>query len=182
MVWLLLGGIGVLFIGLTFSYALGSSLNSWEEFRFPKMFWLSTLLIGVSSYTLEKARAAYRADEIKDLKNKLLQTGFLGLVFIVTQVMAWRDLQSQGIFLQGDPAASFLYVISGLHGLHILVGIGLVYYVLKVVFKKTADTVQRLLYLSDKKEEARLRIFSTYWHAMGILWAYLFLFFLFFNT
>src|SRR5205085_10644710 len=96
-------------------------------------------------------------------------TVMLGLAFLASQLMAWRQLVAQGIYVSSNPHSSFFYVLTGAHALHLLGGIlGLDYLLLR----------SRRRLSEEHGEEKRLAIVSSvalYWHFMGGLWIYLFL-------
>jgi cytochrome c oxidase subunit 3 len=96
----------------------------------------------------------------------LYVTAALGLIFILGQWLAWRNLAAQGLYLSTNPSSSFFYVFTALHGVHLLGGIGGLIYVLRK-FKgiNTNSSVQM----------NSLGAFSIYWHFMDILWVYLLL-------
>jgi len=96
----------------------------------------------------------------------LYVTGALGLIFILGQFLAWRNLAGQGLYLATNPSSSFFYVFTALHGAHLLGGIGGLAYVLR---KLTGSKTDSAMYVRS------FGAFSIYWHFMDILWVYLLL-------
>ncbi|MGB6471892.1 MAG: cytochrome c oxidase subunit 3, partial [Candidatus Acidiferrales bacterium] len=94
----------------------------------------------------------------------LYVTAGLGALFVLGQILAWRDLVHQGLFLATNPSCSFFYVFTALHGLHLLGGIGGLAYILRKL-AKTNGTAQT----------TGLSAVSVYWHFMDGLWVYLLL-------
>src|SRR3989441_2503976 len=94
------------------------------------------------------------------LLRALYATLLLGLVFVMGQYAAWLDLRSQGLYLATNPSSSFFYVLTAVHGLHVLGGLaGLIY-----VIRKLRRSVLR---------RSTLDAACYYWHFMDILWLYL---------
>jgi cytochrome c oxidase subunit 3 len=183
MLTLALAAITMLFVGLTFAYTFGRKLSdNWESFSLPKLFWLSTILLLGCSYGLQRARDAHNQDEARLLRQNLWLVFGLGLAFVVSQIVAWRQLAASGVGLVSSPASGYLYVISWLHAAHVVVGLLALSWMLRKTIRQTKEPVGALLYFSDPAPKHRLRLLSTYWHVVDGLWVYLFLFFLFFHS
>jgi cytochrome c oxidase subunit 3 len=106
--------------------------------------------------------------EVTKQKNYLVITIILGLGFLLGQYFAWKQLVANGIYFAGNPAESFLYVISGFHAFHIIAGILLLLFALTGIFSKINQT----------KNIFRMEISTIFWHFIDILWIYLFVFLL----
>jgi cytochrome c oxidase subunit 3 len=168
-IWVALAAISMSFAALTSALVVrqGSALD-WHHLTMPSILYWNTLVLLASSVTLELARRRVAvfmggpktADESP--ARWLYVTMFLGLVFVVGQYEAWLQLRAQGLFLATNPNSSFFYVLTALHGLHVLGGmVGLT----RVMRKLNRVTLRR----------STLDSFSYYWHFMGILWVYLLL-------
>ncbi|MFT7589025.1 MAG: cytochrome c oxidase subunit 3 [Limisphaerales bacterium] len=179
MVYLVLGGISVLFVTLTFAYVFGDQHAIWAEFILPKWFWISTLISGLASFFLHRAMQSYEQDDASDLRKFLSAAVLMGGGFVLTQFAAWNNMAGMGIKLSGTPSGSYLYVISGLHAAHVAVGIVFLLFSLNTVFKFTQDKVSALIFFSDPNRKNRLKMSFIYWHTVGALWLYIFLFFLY---
>ena len=183
MLTLALAAITMLFVGLTFAYTFGRKLSeNWESFSLPKLFWLSTILLLGCSYGLQRARDAFNKDEAHLLRRNLWMVMGLGVAFVVSQIVAWRQLAASGVGLISSPASGYLYVISWLHAAHVVVGLVVLGWTLRNTMRHTREPVHALLYFSDPVPKHRLQLVSTYWHVVDGLWVYLFLFFLFFHS
>jgi cytochrome c oxidase subunit 3 len=140
---------------------------------------LSTLIIIGSSFLVHLAEIKLNKEDskgvIKLLGLNILSTSF----FLVIQSFAWVEMYQQGLFFDGLPAASFLYILSGLHMVHIFIGLGFLIHSFATIGKKTQDDVQRLVFFSNPYEKTRLEVLFLYWHYLGAIWlmVYLFLFF-----
>ncbi len=172
-------GITALFIGLTIAYLFSSVNWSWNQFGFPKLFLASALILATSSFTLFKAFKSYEKSDESALKTYLLITIGLSLVFVVVQLLGWQELQKAGIFIQGRPNGSFLYLISGLHALHVVAGILPLFLFYVKTSKQLKDPVKSLIFFSNPDTKLQFRIISKYWHFVDFLWIYLLIFFLF---
>lgn len=168
--WVALAGVTMLFTALTSAYIVrANSSNDWRPIEMPRVLWLSTTLIIASSITFEIARYALKRGQRSLYNRWLLLTVMLGLAFLASQLLAWRQLVAQGIYVASNPHSSFFYVLTGAHGLHLLGGIlGLDYLLLRSWRKSFEDQ-------AEEKRQARLNSVALYWHFMDGLWIYLFL-------
>jgi cytochrome c oxidase subunit 3 len=150
-----------------------ASANDWQPLRMPRVLLLSTALILVSSLTLEFARRKLKTGEQRAHKSLVVLTTLLGLGFLGSQLVAWRQLARQGIYISSNPHSSFFYLLTATHGLHLLGGLaGLGFLTLRSRLKSDDE-------LAATKSQAQTDAVSLYWHFMDVLWIYLF-FLLFF--
>jgi cytochrome c oxidase subunit 3 len=173
-------GILLLFIVLLFAYTytIISSEITFANHSFPKSFIISLILIGLSSFILQSCFEAYRKEELKKISKSLSITLFLGLCFFVTQFLGWKQLWENGIFFNGKAVGSYLYLLSGLHALHLLGGMVFLLIFMLQVSDKEKDEVKKLVYITNPYELFKLKMLAFYWHTMGVLWAVLFFVFL----
>ncbi|MFK7903586.1 MAG: heme-copper oxidase subunit III [Chitinophagales bacterium] len=179
MLYFGIASLTVLFLGLTVAYFLSKESWTWSQFRFPRVFLLSTVVIVASSFSIQRALKHYQTDASEQLQKTLLLSLVLSVLFIVLQVIGWGDLYARGIYIAGKPDGSYLYLISGLHVLHVLAGLLVLFVFYKKVNKKLKDPVESLLFFTTPKKERQLQMIVTYWHFVDVLWVYLLLFFLF---
>lgn len=166
--WVFLGSVLMLFASLTSAYIVRQANGNWTYFELPGLFYLTTVLILLSSVTMQWAYVAAKKDNQATARLMVLLTFVLGVAFLVGQFYGWRDLVAASVYLVGNPSGSFVYVISGLHGLHI---VSAVIYLLVTLVR-----VQRGKVHSGNL--ASLEMCATYWHFLGGLWLYLFVFFI----
>jgi cytochrome c oxidase subunit 3 len=171
-------GSGLIFLFMTLAF-LGSETGNLESFGFkmPKSFILSTLIILISGYTVSRMLLHYKEEKINKLKDSLLITFLLGLCFTILQFLGWKELAMMGIDFRGLPSGSFLYVLSGIHIFHL---IGAMIFSLLMLFqynKTEKDEIRNLVLLTNPYERMRIRLFTTYWHFMDLIWIVLFLIF-----
>src|SRR5437870_1066188 len=169
-VWVAIGSILMLFVALSSSYIVRSaSGDDWRPIAMPKVLWLSTAIILVSSFTMEVSRRSLKALNDAGYGRWLAITLILGLGFLVSQLVAWRQLVRQGVYMSSNPHSSFFYLFTAAHGLHLFGGIlALGYLVMRTTRKR--DTVEGELKRVGAAEAA-----TIYWHFMDGLWVALFL-------
>jgi cytochrome c oxidase subunit 3 len=170
MLWVAMGSIVMMFAGFTSAYVVKRNQANWLEFSLPNIFWFSTVVILLSSLTIHLATKAFKAREMARYRALITVTAALGITFVVMQWKGFQFLEEHGVSLIGsnsNAAGSFLGVITGVHMLHVLGGV----VVLFVMFIK-AFSARRKNYSSIPIELA-----STYWHFVDGLWIYLFIFF-----
>lgn len=167
--WVAIASIAMFFTALSSAYIVrAASATDWRPLAMPRILWLSTALILFSSATLETAKKHLKKLESGYVK-WLLITGLLGAGFLTSQFLAWQQLRGQGVFLASNPHSSFFYLLTAMHGLHLLVGLlALVYLLLRTRQKRTDE-------VAEAKRQARAAAVGIYWHFMDGLWIYLFL-------
>jgi cytochrome c oxidase subunit 3 len=162
---LALAAILMFFLALTSSFIVRKGLSTdWVPFRLPPILWLNTGLLLVSSFTLESARRQLEGESLAAFRRWWGLTSGLGMAFLAGQILAWQQLAAAGVFLDSNPSNSFFYLLTGLHGLHLLGGIIALLY---VGFGSRSDG--RLQW------PTAVKVAGIYWHFMGALWVYLFL-------
>ncbi len=154
---LALAGISMLFIAITSSYVV--SQGSWTRAPMPPLVPLNTMILLLASATMERSRRAV-AGRSRD--RWLAVALLLGTLFLAGQLAVWRQLAAGGVYLGSNPHSSFFYLLTGLHGLHLLGGI-----VAVGCLKLRAWRAPELFPASWAN------VTALYWHFMGGLWAYL---------
>jgi cytochrome c oxidase subunit III len=162
--------IMMMFAGLTSAYIVRQAAGNWLEFRLPNMFYVSTLIILTSSATLHFAYQGFLNGNEKIYKGLLLVSLVLGFTFMVTQYLGWQQLTAIGVDLKGNPAGSFVYVLSGIHVIHVLGGVAAI--LMAVIHAFTLD------YKVTPVRKLRFELTNQYWHFVDLLWVYLLLFML----
>lgn len=171
-------GSGLIFLFLTLAFlASGYGNLDGVGFKMPRSFILSTIVIIFSGYTCSKMSLNYTAEETTKLKNSLLTTFLLGLIFTTLQIVGWRELTAMGIDFKGIPSGSFLYILSGIHIFHLIGAMLFAVIMMKQYNKKEKDAIQNLILLTNPFEKMRIELFTKYWFFMDIIWLTLFLIF-----
>src|SRR5487761_361631 len=151
-----LAGITMFFMALTSSFLVRKGLgNDWVAFSFPRILWVNTLILVASSFTIQAARRHLHEDQIAAFKSWWTITTGLGIVFLGGQLIAWRQLAAQGVFLVTNPSSRFFYVLTAAHGLHLVGGILALFYV-----------SQRNWRRSRMSQATATDVASIYWHFM----------------
>jgi cytochrome c oxidase subunit 3 len=160
-----LASIAMLFTSLSSAYIVRSGVTyDWYPMAAPRVMFGSTALLLLCSVSIEIARRKLKQGFAASYSKYLLLTGFLGLGFLVSQLIAWRQLAAQGIYISTHPHSSFFYVLTGAHGVHIAGGLlGLTF-----VWLRSGRLI-------EGKRQAAADAVAIYWHFMGALWIYLFL-------
>lgn len=164
--WVGIGSIVMMFAGLTSAYIVKRNLANWITFDIPTIFWYSTLVIIISSLTIMASRNYFKQGEMTNYRRWLTVTMFLGILFVLMQTFGFINLWKNGITLTRNVSFSFLYIIVGLHALHIVAGV----IALLIIFIR-AFSVKRKIYSS-----LPIDLMSIYWHFVDFLWIYLLIF------
>jgi cytochrome c oxidase subunit 3 len=161
--------IGIVSI-LMFFMALASAFllrkgtsGDWVAVHIPALLWFNTAILLISSGTLEAARKRLAHDDPISFKKLWLLTTCLGVAFLIGQVLAWRQLIGQGIYIATNPASSFFYIFTGAHALHLIGGVAALIYVARRNYE-TAEITRSVA----------AEVTSYYWHFMDALWLFLF--------
>ena len=130
----------------------------------PKLLWLNTGVLILSSVALQYAQVAARRGRVEGVRDGMIAGGLFAFTFLVGQLLAWKQLNAEGYFLATNPANAFFYLFTGLHGLHLLGGL--------VALVLTADKVWRGFDLGQMRLSVKLC--AVYWHFLLLLWLVLF--------
>ncbi len=166
--WVAIGSIVMMFAGLTSAFIVKSNQTNFTQVTMPKVFWVSTAVIIISSITLQMALRSFKQREMSRYRSLIGLTLLLGVAFLILQWLGFQQLWTQKITFKGSGAGQFLYVIFGLHALHVIGGV----MALLVMYIK-AFVGRTKLYSSVPVE-----VMATYWHFVDLLWLYLLIFFL----
>jgi len=162
--WMFLGTVVMLFAAFTSALVVRRGSGDWVDIHVPLILWINTAILVISSATLEYAKRAGMAVPRAALRG-IVATGVLGIVFCAGQFEAWRELERAGLYLPTTPAASFFYVLTGVHVVHLGAALACV----SVLFAKTLRRTPfaEWPYLAGAV--------STFWHFLTFVWIYLLL-------
>jgi cytochrome c oxidase subunit 3 len=169
-------GLSLMFLSLTFMYFLSHANWKQPPFRISLLFYANTFVLLASSMLIIIAQRHFIEDNYRQYKICLNLIFCCGILFLVGQSVGWYKMFMTGNDLKNNSAA-YLYVIFGLHALHIIGGlIYLSYFILKSrrTLKEYATSV---VYFTDPVAKSQLRLFGIFWHFLGVLWLYLLFFF-----
>lgn len=154
----------VVFSLFTVSYFIRMELPDWQPLAEPTKLWFNTALLVVSSVLFQWARNIANRGTSKNIKTAFIGGGIFALLFIAGQMSAWGDLSAAGYFIWTNPSASFFYLLTGLHAIHLLGGLW--------VWSKSSI---RLLSGSEPKDvRLSIQLCTLYWHFLLIVWLVLF--------
>lgn len=166
--WLFMVSVVMIFAALTSAYIVRQAEGNWLFFNLPQLFWINSGIIVISSITMHWGYLSAKRDSLDSVKIATGITAVLGFAFLVGQYLAWGALVENSVYFVGNPSGSFVYVLSGLHGLHIVSG---------VIFLMILFSSAMKLKVHSKSMN-QIEMCATYWHFLGGLWLYLFIFLL----
>jgi cytochrome c oxidase subunit 3 len=171
--WVALASILMLFTALSSAYIVrAASSSDWQPLAMPRILLLSSVLLLVSSVTLETARRKLKQAAVNAYKSWLLLTVVLGVSFLASQLIAWRQLAKQGVYIASNPHSSFFYLLTAVHGVHLLGGLGALAY---LSLRSRAPQAEKSALASGQTgAQAKADAVTLYWHFMDFLWLYLF--------
>ncbi|QIX63589.1 cytochrome c oxidase subunit III [Hymenobacter lutimineralis] len=182
ILYLSIGAVGVLFAVLLGAY-LYTRLRSGIPlglYALPRVFSLSTIALLLSSYTLSQAPRLYQADNLPGLVRCLGATLLLGLLFTGLQALGWQQLLVGGATFTGEASATYIYLLSALHVVHLLGGVLFLMSLLWRAHHASRDGVRTLFFIRNPYRRLQLRMLGIYWHFIDGLWLVMFGLFLFF--
>ncbi|MCS6904163.1 MAG: cytochrome c oxidase subunit 3 [Bacteroidia bacterium] len=170
LMWLYLGTVAMLFAAFTSALIVSRTDNlardNWLQFKMPFSFTITTAIILLSSVTLHWAWISAKKDRPSSLNLALALTIVLGILFLTGQVIGYSKLVAMNVYLVGNVSGSFFYVLTAMHGLHLVAGLIALIYI----------TIQAFRLRISSSNLVGLELCSTFWHALGLLWLYLFVF------
>ena len=151
------------FFGLFISaYFMRREGVDWRPVAVPSLLWFNTLVLMLASVLFQRARVAARRQQA--VQFDLWAAGACSWIFLAGQLLAWRQLDAAGQTLSANPANAFFYVLTALHGLHLLGGL--------VVWLRTVLPLQRRG--TAAALALRIELCALYWHFLLALWLVLF--------
>ena len=172
--WMFIVSIILLFGGLTSAFIVSKGIESekemWHFFELPSMLWYNTAVLVVSSVMLQIGLNGARKGDLNRTKVGYGLTAVLGILFLIGQVVAWSVLDGEGVIWGkgGSNSGNYLYILTAVHGVHIVAGLGFVGYVLVRLWRGKYDGGNIV----------GIENCATFWHFLGLLWLYLFIFLL----
>ncbi|GBC98272.1 Cytochrome c oxidase subunit 3 [bacterium HR17] len=161
--WLFLGAATMLFAAFSSAYLVRMPMSDWRSVPKPPILWLNTLVLIFSSVTVQWAWVSARKGKLDALRNGLLVTTMLGALFVAGQLTAWRQLVAAGVYLQTNPASSFFYLLTAMHGLHLLGGIVALMWATAKAWRAEYTPANHL----------GVELCAVYWHFLTLVWLWL---------
>ena len=153
-----------LFALLISAYHMRMMEEDWTRLAVPRVLWLNTAVLILASVAMQRTRVAARRGQIDGVRSGLIAGGALTFSFLAGQLWAWQQMDTSGYFLTANPAYSFFYLLTALHGLHLLGGLW--------VWGKTTAKVSRGVEVG--KVRLSVELCTVYWHYLLLVWLVLF--------
>ncbi|HKV43344.1 MAG TPA: cytochrome c oxidase subunit 3 [bacterium] len=159
-----LAAIAMLFVAFTTTYLGHRQDGTWAALPLPGVLWVDTAVLLASSAALEWGRRQARQGHAAAFRRGITAAWGLGLVFLAGQLVAWRQLAHLGIYLSSNPHSSFFYLLTGAHGVHLLVGLAALGMILPRAWEDALPPFR----------STAVEVTALYWHFLTVLWLYLF--------
>ncbi|GAA4298864.1 cytochrome c oxidase subunit 3 [Nibribacter koreensis] len=180
LLYMSMAGMGILFMVVIFLFLHRVwSLPFTYAYKLPKLFSLSTVLILFSGFFIHYVPMFYRQDNLHQLKRNMRWGLVLGLLFTLSQVVAWYEMTKSGIYFSGQALGTYLYLLSAMHLLHLGGGLAFLTILYMKVNRAASDPIRHLVYIRDPFRRMQLEMLRSYWHFMGVLWLALYFVFVF---
>jgi len=152
--------VGSLFALFISAYSMRMNMVDWRALPMPRLLWFNTAVLVLSSVALQWAHMAARRDDIDGVIAGLCAGGASAVIFLLGQLLAWRELSVAGYFLASNPANSFFYLITAVHGMHLMGGL--------VALGRTTAKVWRGVAVTQLRLSVELC--AIYWHFLLLVW------------
>ena len=166
-VWVFLATVVMLFAAFTSAYIVRRAGTDWRPIGMPSVLWLNTIVLCGSTLAAERGRRAAQRARWGAARAGFLVAAGLGFAFLGGQLAGWRALADLGVFVPTSPQASFFYMLTAVHAVHVLAGL--------VVLLVTLPALRAMAPSSEGtvSPQIRARLATTFWHFFGALWVYL---------
>ena len=168
LLWMFMVSIVMVFAALTSAYLVRQAEGNWLDYKLPSVLWISSIIILMSSITVQLSLRSLKRGNDRVAKITLAITILLGIAFMASQFNAWEILVANEVYFVGNPGGSFLYVLTGFHGFHLISG--MIYLIVIFIMISTKKV--------NKQNILPMELSTTYWHFLDGLWLYLFVFLL----
>ena len=146
------------------AYLMRMKLGDWRPVDEPNLLWLNTAVLVLASAAFQSTRGATKRGQPLTVKIGLIVGGACTFLFLLGQLVAWQQLNASGFFMTGNPANSFFYLLTALHGLHLLGGLW--------VWGRT--TLRMLTGADAESVRLSVELCTVYWHYLLLVWIGLF--------
>jgi len=163
--WMFLGTVTMLFAAFASAYIVRRSGSDWRPVSLPSILWVNTFVLAVSSVALEMAVRFGRHRRWESARAAFVAAFTLGLAFLVGQVSAWQQARAAGIYVSTNPHASFFFILTGAHAVHIVAALTVLAWGLAQTLTRTPN---------PRIWNARVGLCRTFWHYLGGVWVFLF--------
>ena len=155
----------VIFSLFIVSYSDRMLVHDWRSLSQPWLLWINTLILILTSFAFHRTKVLAEQNQFEKTKNSLFIVGFLTFSFITGQLLVWQHFVNLGEYASTNPANAFFYVLTALHGLHVLGGLYFWAKVTTQLFKENYNI---------SKIKQNIELCAIYWHFLLIVWFVLF--------
>ena len=178
--WIAMAGMTMFFAALTSALILKKGdFKTWENFKIPSVFMVSTLMIISLSVVMHFSLVSYRNAKFTAFRWLFFLGFLLGIAFLLTQWLGFNALKNMGFPLTGNIAGQFVYMLAIVHGVHIIGGLVVTLIALIRAVRARKDPLYELKNIINPKRKLRMELLVSFWHYIDIVWIYLYVFFYF---
>jgi cytochrome c oxidase subunit 3 len=178
----ILSVIGMLFTLFFSSHFMRQEIEDWRSIPLPSMVWINGILLLAASFYLQSALVAARRQAVRaqvlggrdpmlvnipndgkrdiSIRSLLINACVLTVAFLIGQLIAWQEVAGNGFLLSGNPSSSYFYVLTGLHGLHIIGGLAALFHTTALAGSDT----------QAQKIAPKIDLCAIYWHFLFFIW------------
>ncbi|PWU06829.1 MAG: cytochrome-c oxidase [Terriglobia bacterium] len=161
LTYLLLVSSTVVFLSFTLAFGMRRSIaTDWISMSKPPILWVNTVVLLVSSAMVELARRALRSGNRVAFNQRWTAATVLGILFLLGQGLAWRELKAAGLYIASNPSVSFFYILTATHAVHLLGAITALVYV----------DIQALRFHLGPAKRTAIDMSAIFWHFLDVLW------------
>ena len=157
--------ISAYFIRMGHGHGAGHGISDWHPVSKPPILWFNTAMLVLSSAAMQAARRAVKFNQRARVRGYLFAGGAFAILFLTGQLAAWQQLRGAGYGLTSGPAGAFFYVLTGVHGLHLLGGLGVW---LKTVIRMRTRAMELI------SVRLSIELCTVYWHYLLLVWLVMF--------
>jgi cytochrome c oxidase subunit III len=171
-------GSTLIFVFMVLAFA-AAPLETSEtiNFKFPKAFVISTLVLLLSQETINRVMPFFDKGKLKEAQKWMIITLLLGLIFAICQFIGWQEMKKANVSFDSKNAGAYLYVIYGLHIIHVIAGIAFLTYLLLGCYNASKDGVKKLIYETNSYQRVKFEMLKDLWGFSNMLWLLIFLYF-----
>lgn len=146
------------------AYSLRMGYGDWVPIDEPQLLWVNTGVLLMASFAFQWTRNLALGDGLQRARTGLIVSGTLTLVFLVGQLVVWRQLTAAGYYLSGNPSSAFFYLLTAIHGAHVLGG----------MYVWARATVRAFGGEPTESLKQSIELCTIYWHFLLLVWLVLF--------
>jgi cytochrome c oxidase subunit 3 len=160
--------VTVIFSLSTVAYGDRMLFANWKPMPEPWVLWLNTLVLSASGIAMQWAKINTKRGSITGVRDGLIFGGVLTIAFLVGQLYAWQQMVELGYYANLNTANAFFYLLTGLHGIHMLGGL--------VAWARSMLKLRKISRADNSLNDVRLSVelCTTYWHYLLLIWLIMF--------